>query len=122
MNRFKEFRRTPVPRDISSSSGKKRQSPKKKRPGITQTPRRPLFPTGEDVVSLERHTRILKTEFKKKNRNDQVVSELMDRTFPLRRQTILEQPMNLDSIFEKFPFLQESGQVTNNCFVEILKT
>ena len=72
------------------------------------------------MVSLERHTRILATEFKKTNRNDQVVSDVMDRTFPLRRQTILEQPMNIESIFEKFPFLQESGQVTSNYFVKIL--
>ena len=44
----------------------------------------------------------------------------MDRTFPLRRQTILEQPMNIESIFENFPFLQESEQVTSNYLVEIL--
>ena len=36
------------------------------------------------------HTRMLKAEFNKSHRNQQVVNELMDRTFPFRRQTILE--------------------------------
>ena len=39
------------------------------------------------------------------------MSDLIKRTFPLRRQTILEKPMNLDSMFERFPFLQNMGQV-----------
>ena len=39
------------------------------------------------------------------------MSDLTKRTFPLRRQTILECPMNLDAIFEKFPFLRKSDEV-----------
>lgn len=111
INRFKEFRRPPKKRDISISKIKK--SPKKKNPGITQTPRPPLFPVGEDTISLERHNRVLQAEFSKRatSRNNQVVSDLMDRTFPMRRKTILEQPLSLESIFEKFPFLQECEQV-----------
>lgn len=35
----------------------------------------------------------------------------MDRTFPMRRKAILEQPLTLESIFERFPFLQEREQV-----------
>ena len=62
MNRFKEFKRTPVRRNESST---KRKSPKKKMPGITQGPRKPVFSPGEDAISLERHSRILNKELKK---------------------------------------------------------
>ena len=108
MNRFKEFRRTPVNRDKSSS--KIRKSPKK-RPGITQIPHQPRFSPGEDAISSERHNKLLKTEFKKTRRNSQLINELMDRSFALRRQTILEHPLNLQSIFDQFPFLHTSDQV-----------
>ena len=115
MNRFKEFRRPSTVCGSTSSANPvttSKMSPKRKSPGITQTPRRPpLFTPGEDAVSLERHDNLLKAEFRKKKRNDTVVSDLMKRTFPLRRQTILEKPMNFDSMFERFPFLQDTDQV-----------
>ena len=100
MNRFKEFR-LPLTACGSSSSDTpvttSKKSAKRKSPGITQTPRRPpLFSPGEDAVSLERHHNLLKADFKRKKLNDTVVSNLMKRTFPLRRQTILEKLMNLD--------------------------
>ena len=40
-----------------------------------------------------------------------LMSDLIKRTFPLRRQTILEKPMNLVSMFERFPFLQDIDQI-----------
>ena len=112
MNHFKEFRHPSTICGSSSSATPvttSKTSPKRKSPGITQTPRRPpLFSPGEDAVSLERHHNLLKAEFKRKKRNDTVVSDLMKRSFPLRRQTILEKPMNLDSMFER---LQDMDQV-----------
>jgi hypothetical protein len=114
MNRFKEFRRpsplvtdSPSPPTLSSKKPIKRKSP-----GITQIPRRPpLFSPGEDAVSLERHNNLLKAEFKKKKRNSTLMCDLINKTFPLRRQTILDEPLSLDSMFERFPFLQDIEQV-----------
>ena len=75
-----------------------KKSPKRKSPGITQTPKRPpLLSPGEDAVSLERHDdNLLKGKFKRKKQNDTVVSDFWKKTSPLRRQTILEKPMNVD--------------------------
>ena len=62
-------------------------------------------------MSLERHENLLKAELKRKKRSDTVVADLMKRTLPSRRQAILGKPMNLEAIFEKFPFLQDVNQV-----------
>ena len=97
---FKDFRRTPVEKGKSKSNPRK--SPKKKRPGITQPLSEPL-PAPEDSVSFERHLRVLHVEFTKMHRNKQVVADLMDRTFALRRKAILEKPHDLDGLFHHFP-------------------
>ena len=55
---------------------------------------------------------MLKAEFKKSRRNYESVADLMDRTFALRRNDILRNSCDLASIFNKFPFLQESEQVS----------
>jgi hypothetical protein len=54
---------------------------------------------------------MLRVEFNKTHRNQQHISDLMDRTFALRRKGILENPHDLNSLFQEFPFLQESDQV-----------
>ena len=54
---------------------------------------------------------MLLVEFNKTRRNQQVVADLMDRTFPFRRKAILEKVQDLDSLFKDFPFPQESDQV-----------
>ena len=107
-NRFKEFRRQPVKRTKPNITGKK--SPKKKSPGITQCPAEPrLLP--EDSVSCGRHNRVLLVEFNKTRRNKEVVSDLMDKTFALRRKKILDNCLDLDSLFKEYPFLQDGNQV-----------
>ena len=108
-NHFKEFRRTPVERGKLKTNTKK--SPKKKSPGITQSLAQPLPAPGEDSVSFERHCRLLQVEFTKARRNQHVVTDLMDRTFAMRRREILEEPHDLDGLFEQFPFHQQSDQV-----------
>ena len=111
-NRFKEFRRTPVVRGKSSTSNPKK-SPKKKSPGITQTPSKPVVTPGEDSISFKRHVRVLQAEFKKPRHNTAVVTELMTRTFAFRRKFLLEGVHELKSIFEQFPFLQVADQVSH---------
>ncbi len=62
--------------------------------------------------------RVLQVEFKKTNRNQAVIEDLMSRTFPFRRNAIMKECHDLDTIFERFPFLQEGDQV--GLFYEIL--
>lgn len=96
---------------MTASRGKK--SPKKKKPGITQTPLRPSIGCGEDTTSFKRNITRLKVEYKRAHRNEAIVHDLMSRTFPMRRKTILDSPTDVGTVFEEFPFLRESNQV---CF------
>jgi hypothetical protein len=50
-------------------------------------------------------------EFNKTRRNKEVVSDLMDKTFALRRKDILDKCPDLDSLFKEYPFLQDGDQV-----------
>ena len=54
---------------------------------------------------------MLKVEYKKTRRNSETVCDLMDRTFAFRRKDILHGSHDLDSIFNHYPFLQESENV-----------
>ena len=65
----------------------------------------PAIPAGEDENSFERHNRTLKAEYSKMNPNAKMVEELMERTFPMRRQDILSQGHSYDPV-SKYPFLQ----------------
>lgn len=109
VNCFKNFRRkrghkcTIKPKQSATTSGKS--------PGIVRQLRQPAIVPGEDVTSFERHNKVLQAEFKKSNHNAQVVCELMDRTFAFRRQDILAHTYDLQSLFEKYPFVQECEQV-----------
>ena len=108
-NRFKEFRRTPSKREAKECLTAKRS--RKKMPGIIFSPLHPVPAQGEDSVSYERHNRVLQQDFVKRRRNQQVVDELMSCSFAMRRNEILAKSFDLHDLFEKFPFLQESGQV-----------
>jgi len=76
-----------------------------------KSPGDPLPPHGEDAVSYERHTKALQVEHKKTKQNKHIVSELMDRSFALRRKEIMESNLHLDVIFDRFPFLQDTEEL-----------
>lgn len=78
VNRFKEFRRPRKPRAPSSSGQKERIG---RRPGMTNKVTDPIPPPREDSVSFERHTKALQMEFKKSNRNNALINDLMSRSF-----------------------------------------
>lgn len=80
-------------------------------PGIIFSPLHPVPAQGEDSVSYERQNRVLQQEFVKRRRNQQVVDELMNCSFAMRRNEILAKSFDLNNLYENFPFLQESGQV-----------
>ena len=70
----------------------------------------PAVPAGEDESSFEQHNRTLRAEYSKANLNGRTVDELMERTFPMRRQDILAQGHSYDPV-SKYPFLQMADQV-----------
>ena len=70
-------------------------------------------------MSFERHLRVLHVEFTKTHHNKQVVADLMDQTFTVRRKAILEKSHDIDSLFHQFSFLQESYQVCTHVHLEI---
>ena len=87
-----------------------------KLPGITSSPAAPTVPPGEDSVSFERHNKILRAEFKKSKPNGNVISDLMGRSFALRRKDVLANSFDLETLFGKFPFLQDSDKVCHTCY------
>ena len=66
---------------------------------------------GRDDISFQRHNRVLQAEWSKVKWNVMVVGELMERTFPMRRREILDNSCNVQTLFKKFPFLQDPEQV-----------
>ena len=83
----------------------------KKAPGIPGRLSLPQVLEGEDNVSFERHNRVLGMEWRKTNKNMMVVDELMSRTFAMRRRVIIESPQAVQTLFDRFPFLQDPEQV-----------
>ena len=122
-DRFKELRR-PL-RTTVTPSQKTDHHPKKQKDSKAQTPamailcKPPALPPGEDETSLNRHIKILSTEYtktKKGRGNHQLVTSLMEKTFSVRRADVLKsEEFNLHMILVKYPYLQCSDHVSN-CF------
>ena len=67
-------------------------------------------------MAFMRHNKAVIAEFKKTKAKVQVVDELMDSSSPLRQQYILDNPCDLVSLFEKYPFLQKEREVKHFFF------
>ena len=70
-----------------------------------------MFSIGEDSVSFQRHVKALQAEFKKPRPNQQIVNELVELSFVMRRSDILDNLYDLPTIFEKYPFLRLENEV-----------
>ena len=70
---------------------------------------------GEDEASHDRHVKILSLEWKKHKPNKHAISELMRRTFVVRRQRILSSPVAVDSLLGSYPPLRQYGEVRGIC-------
>jgi hypothetical protein len=103
--RFKEHRRDKKPRKVRAHVPSEPLQVKPKAPCVKEQDI-PAVPAGEDENSFERHNRTLKAEYSKANPNRRMVDELMERTFPMRRQDILAQGHSYE-----YPFLQVADQV-----------
>ena len=91
--------------------------PKKQKQAIAILLEPPSLPPGEDEMSLNRHIKILCLEYSKTKRgrgNHQLVTSLMEKTYPLRRADVLNsEKFNLNMILAKYPYLQCSDQVSD---------
>ncbi len=116
VNRFKNFRRNKGERGVKEKHCSPRPE-KRKLPGTSRPPSELIPPPGEDEVSFLRHSKALQAEFKKKTRNYHVVEELMQRSFAHRRKDIMEHTDDLETLFQKYPFLQECDQVCSICML-----
>ena len=121
-NRFKEFRRErKVVKEESTAetteTAKENQPPKTaKKPKSAKQPaallvQLPDIRPGEDEHSFCRFNRMLQAEAKKVKPNRDVVSKLMERTYPQRRIDILSTPMPLTQILLKYPCLGKEDEV-----------
>ena len=61
---------------------------------------------------MSRHNRRLKLEHQKASPNWQVIQELMDKTFVLRRNDIVKEARDVTKILEEYPFLGFEDQVS----------
>ena len=80
-------------------------------PQYPKSPAVPVIPAGEDMASHRRHLKVLQLEEKKVTPNKHVVADLMARTYPFRRQEIMEHPQLLEQLLKTYPSLQRSEQV-----------
>lgn len=68
-------------------------------------------PEGEDSASFARHNNSLKIEAGKGKPKRNIVSELMNISFSMRRNNIIEDPKPLSELLTCFPFLKDCNEV-----------
>lgn len=95
------------------------KKPRKEFKQYPQLPTAPLFPPGEDRASYQRHLKMLQQEERKVSPDKRVISELMRRTYPFRRQEILEQPQLVVNLLQTYPSLKRSEQVQSRLLTNI---
>lgn len=67
---------------------------------------------GEDETSFNRHVKVLKNEKVKSHPNMQVVEDLMEKTFFMRRSDITNNARDILAILNEYPFLSVEDQVS----------
>ena len=89
-------------------------SQQKKQKHSMPFPRYPVAPTilsSEDEASCARHAKFLQLEYQKVSPDKHAINSLMDRTYPFRRQEILECPKPIQQILKVYPPLKKIDQV-----------
>lgn len=113
IDRFKDMRRLRKPNSSDSSTSRSADLGKQNK--VAPRPHKPFtlpdVPEGEDAVSFERHNRVLQSQWTKSSRNVVTIEQLMERTFAMRRRDILEASSDVQTTFNKYPFLQDPNQV-----------
>ena len=83
------------------------------KPTMPAVPAPNLLPVGEDDASQLRHSKLLKSELKKVNPNKRTVRELMKRTFPLRREEIVEGMGSVQDVLSSYAALKYPEEVSS---------
>lgn len=100
--------------DVASNQGKRKgQAPQRsiKRPKRFEVNFLPNFPDGEDETSMESKRKELVEEMKKRRPTAALVTKIMDTTFALRRQELVNLEPPVKDIMERWPALFTEGQV-----------
>lgn len=103
---MKEHCCTKVDRPTTTTKSESSTKVSGKFPGSLECLEPPVVPPGKDQKSFERHNRVLLTQYGKSHPNHQIISDLMELTFAMRRSDILHTPMDIHGILQKYPFLQ----------------
>lgn len=85
------------------------ESPPTKQQKTQYLPRRPVqpkIPPSEDIASCQKHVKVLQLESQKPSPDKQTIRNLMDLTYPLRRQEIYE-GMEIATILKVYPPLKK---------------
>ena len=90
------------------------RKPRKQFRQFPRVPAAPLIPPGEDNAVYLRHIRMLQHEERKVSPGKRVISDLTRRTYPFRRQEILERPQLIRNLLQTYPSLKRSEQVQQN--------
>ena len=80
---------------------------------IQYLPRRPIqlkIPPSEDIASCQKHVKMLQLESQKPSPDKRTIKNLMDLTYPLRRQEICK-GMEISAILKVYPPLKKIDQV-----------
>lgn len=82
-----------------------------KRPKRGEANYLPNLPDGHNETSLEKARNVLQEEMKKKKRNETLTAQMMDQTFPMRRQEIVKTKPAVLDLLERWPALFTERQV-----------
>ena len=72
----------------------------------------PIIPPSEDEASCARHIKFLQLEYQKVSPDKHIINSLMDRTYPFRRQEILQCPKPIQQILKVYPPITKIDQVS----------
>lgn len=67
----------------------------------------------EDMVAHERNVALLQQQTKKVTPNEHIITELMKKTFCVRRKIILEIPCRVSELLKTYPCLKSENQVSS---------
>ncbi|XP_042586781.1 uncharacterized protein LOC109096253 [Cyprinus carpio] len=102
--------------DVAINGGKRSKegessSKNLKRPKRGEANYLPNLPEGHDETRLENARMVLVEEMKKKQPNGTLISQMMDQSFPLRRQEIVKKEPAVQTMVERVPALFTERQV-----------
>ena len=67
---------------------------------------------GEDKTSYERNETMLKSQYSKKDHNEDVIKKLMEPTWEGRHYYIYSNPMDVLQLLVKYPYLSEKDYIS----------